>query len=249
MKFLAVSAHPDDLEGGVAGTICRLHKAGHEIVSLVTTAGKLGQTYNEGADLTLQVRLTECIKAHAVLGIIPICLARHEQEYTATPKARAEFQGFVAAIKPDVIIAHWPIDVHPDHRVCGELAAAVALQKGVNTELFFFEEFSSGRRSAENRPQSLGFYPTHYVDITKELDTKRAMLECHTSQDPAGMWHGKQQLHKSRGEEAGMQNAEAFIRVTRVGDLCQELAEIFVPTRFQLPRAIGVDFSPQAIGL
>lgn len=249
VKILIVTAHADDLEGGMGGLVVQLVEAGHDIISVVTTAGKRGQAY--GDQPALHVRMTECIEACRRLGIIPLCLARYEEEYGITPETQAEFDALVHVMKPDVVFTHWPVDVHVDHRVCSALAMSSILKKGVNTEIFFHEQFSSGRYSTAYRPQSVAFCPTHYVDISNPdvLEAKRQLLFCHQSQDPEGMWRGKIDWHRIRGAEVGVTQAEVYIRATRWGELSPELAKFFIPTPFKLPRSIGVDFTAEAIGL
>lgn len=248
MKVLFVTAHADDLEAGMGGLVVRLVEAGHEIVSIVTTAGRRGQAYGDCP--ALHVRVTECVQAHRRLGITPICLARYEEEYGITPETQREFDALVEIVKPSAVFTHWPADVHFDHRVCAALAMSPVLKRGVNTELFFHEQFSSGRSSAMYRPQSVAFCPTHYVDISNPavLEAKRQLLFCHQSQDPENMWRGKTDWHKNRGAEIGVACAEPYIRATRWGDLVPELTQFLVPTLCKLPRLFGTDFMAEAFG-
>lgn len=250
MKILCVTAHADDFECHMGGLAFRLLGCGHRIFSIVTTAGKRSQEI-EGRGPAICVRTYESIKAHAHAGIVPTCLARYELDFGDTLETRHEMQDFFDAIAPDMVITHWPVDVNPDHRVCATLAMGPVLQKGVNVELFFFEPCSSGRSSAAVRPQAIAFHPTHYVDVSNDelLVFKRAMLDEHVSQDPEGMWQGQLGLQRNRGREAGVTMAEAYVRATRYGGLHPDLREIFISTPFILPRPIGVDFSPEAIGV
>lgn len=249
MKILMVTAHADDLEGGMGGLAVRLLAAGHSLVSVVTTAGKRGQFY--GGCTALYVRTSECHEAGRVLGITPLCLARYEEEFGVTPETQAEFDALINTWKPDAVFTHWPVDVHTDHRVCSALVMAAVLKKGVNTELFFHEQFSSGRSSTEYRPQSAAFCPTHYVDVSDPavLETKRQLLFCHRSQDPENMWPAKLKWQSARGVEAGVAQAEPYIRATRWGELLPDLAQFFIPTPFKLPRPFGIHFTAGGIGL
>lgn len=248
-KILFVTAHADDWEGHAGGLAIKLHAAGHHLVSIVTTAGQRGQFYGDRP--AVAVRTEESINAHRLLGLTPIFLARYEQALDVTAATREEFVKLVQGIKPDMVVTHWPLDVNPDHRATALLAMEQALQKGVNIELLFFEACSSGRSSTAIRPQTLAFFPTHYLDVSDPLvmAKKKAMVYCHLSQDPEGMWLGQLKLQPNRGDEAGVQQAEAYIRATRWGPLDPELAPLFLPTPFNLPRPIGVDFTPEAIGL
>jgi LmbE family N-acetylglucosaminyl deacetylase len=142
------------------------------------------------------------------------------------------------------------IDVHPDHRSISALALGPAMQRGVNIEYFTMELCSSGRHTDGDRPQSLGFFPTHYVDTSEVQDQVAEFTRCHASQDPEAMILGMARMHHNRAVESGIgTKAEAFVRLTRVGELDPELQKIFQPSLLFLPRPIGIDFDPKNIGL
>lgn len=155
-------------------------------------------------------------------------------------------------VKPDLVLVMNPIDVHPDHRAMASLAMGPALQKGVNTELMFYELCASGRHINADRPQTIGHYPTHFVDITDEIDRAAELQMLHDTEDPEAMIRGMRNVHSNRAKEYGLGAGgymEAFMRITRVGPIQHGLGEIFLETPYVLPRPIGVDFDPGTIGL
>ncbi len=239
MRILSVTAHPDDMETGFGGTLKRLVDAGHDIVSLVTTL-----TTDESVR---KVREEESRKSHALIGLEPTFWKLEELNPVMTAEVRREFGELVKSYQPDLVFTHWPVDVNPDHRLLSALTIEPFLQKGVNTELFAFEVFSIGPR-----PQNLAFYPTHYVDITDVLETKEKMVRCMTSQDADALWAGNLEMQETRAFEMTsptVMNAEAFVRITRYGDLHPELAQIMRPTRYMLPAGMGIKVVPERIGL
>ncbi len=65
-------------------------------------------------------------------------------------------------------------------------------------------------------PQSLGFLPDTYVDVSPVLEKKKAALFAHLSQDGTGIWSQHHQVIASwRGREAGVTAAEAFVHLNR----------------------------------
>ena len=60
-------------------------------------------------------------------------------------------------VKPDIILAHWPIDTHMDHQVASLLA--IRAWMAVRSAGLFFYEVNAGE-------QTEGFKPDTYVDIT-----------------------------------------------------------------------------------
>ena len=114
----------------------------------------------------------------------------------------------IAAEKPDVVFTHWPIDSHPDHRVCSLLVYDAWRRLGYSFELYYFEVMSG--------IQTQLFNPTDYVDITKVADQKREACFCHDSQDMKPLyedWHDG--MERFRGLEFRCKYAEAFIHLRR----------------------------------
>lgn len=241
MRVLVVTAHPDDLENGVGGTLMRLRAAGFSVWSVIATLP---------ADLKQkEIRRRESSASHALLGNIPVFWDEPDGALEVNARTRALIRDVYATLQPDLVLTLWSADVHPDHRAIADLAMGPALQRGLNTELLCFEVCSSGRSTSEFRPQSLGFMPTHYVDTSEVQNAKSCLMNCHESQDPMGMWRGMRNVHANRGHEAGCDYAEGFVRLTRCGEMNPELAAIFRPSTFSLPRGIGVDFGPATIGI
>ena len=119
-----------------------------------------------------------------------------------------EFAALLRAEQPDVVLAHWPIDTHPDHQVASLLAVRVYLASPRQFALYFFE-VNAGY-------QSMGFQPTEYVDITRVREKKKAALFAHRSQDGEAIYRQHHQIMESfRGREAGVAAAEAFVALAR----------------------------------
>jgi len=246
MKILIYSAHCDDMETGMGGTAKLLKNAGHEIISIVTTLPPRDKRYEGFDEDAITTRKRESRKAHKYLGIDPQFLQDISEElnFPVTLGEREFFKKLFEKIKPDVVFTQWPVDVNPDHRSLGILSMEACLQKGVNTELFFYEVFSE-----PGRPQSLGFYPTHYVDIESVLGVKESMVKCHKSQSIL-LWKTNIQMQSFRSNEIRKAvNVEAFIRITRWGDLRPELESMFQSTPLFLPSGTGIQVDPIAIGL
>lgn len=239
MKVVVVVAHPDDESVGMGGTIIKLTSAGHDVRLIVTTS----------SDLYGAQRKRELRSAATVAGMEePSFLDARELQLSVSTETESQLHSLIGA-NPDAVFTHWPVDVHPDHRNTSVLTIGRYLAKGVNTELYAFETCSSGRSSSQVRPQSLAFRPTHYSDVTAAVDRKAMMLNCHESQDPAGMWIGVHSMMRNRGVESGFAYAESFVRLTRAGTPPDWLSGMLFPSRWSLPRGIAPDFHPTAIGI
>lgn len=142
------------------------------------------------------------------MGVKPIFLTQIDGSSEITKERYAEMKEAIAAENPDIVITHWPIDSHADHRVCASLVYDAWRRLGYPFELYYHEAMTG--------LQSQGFHPTDYVDISEVADKKREACFCHVSQDPEGWvddWHGG--MGKFRGREIGVAQAEAFFHLQR----------------------------------
>lgn len=209
LKIAVFSAHPDDMETGLGGTLHKLALEGHEIHSYVIT-------------VATQQRRVESLLAHSVLGIKPQFMEHNDGGLYADKATIAEFEQIIETLSPDVVFSHSPIDVHPDHRAAGILTLGPVLKRGVTCEVFLYEVAST------THLQTLGFTPTHYVALGDiDLSAKRTMIESHRSQAPEKLAKVHTAMQMARGEDIDMPHAEAFIRLTRSDTLLPELQPVF----------------------
>lgn len=206
-KAVIVGAHPDDPESVCGGTILALKAAGWDVVSIYMTKGEAGipgKSHDEAA----AIRKREAENACKVFGIKAVFLTQIDGSCEINKGRYAEMKEAIAAEKPDIVLTHWPIDSHPDHRVCSSLVYDAWRRLGYTFELFYGEAMTG--------LQSQGFIPTDYVDITEFADKKREALNCHVSQKPEDWvedWHGG--MEKFRGREIGVAHAEAYFHLKR----------------------------------
>jgi len=207
LTILCAGGHPDDPESGAGGTMARYADLGHDAVNFYLTKGEAGikgKTHDEAAS----IRAAEIEKACGILktralfagqidGVTEIYAARYE-----------EVRKILAEEKPDVVLTHWPIDTHRDHRAMSFLVYDAWLRLGRKFALYYFE--------VDLGAQTQHFHPTHYVDITTVVERKRDACYAHASQNPAGFYDAYHEpMQKHRGMEAGYKAAEGFIRHAR----------------------------------
>ena len=207
MKILVVGAHPDDPESGCGGLAVRCVEAGHEVVFTYATAFRQGRRFFGRPEK--EVRTEEALAACEVFGVRGVVLDYPHEGIDVNAENRTRVTAYLIDERPDVVIAHWPVDTHPDHRCVGALALSAYLTPETDFEFYYFEVMTG--------VQSLHFHPTHYVDISDVAETKRRALLCHRSQDGEAVWQDHELMHRFRGRECGVERAEAYIRIDRKG--------------------------------
>jgi LmbE family N-acetylglucosaminyl deacetylase len=136
---------------------------------------------------------------------------------TRPPETRLLFLRLLRAVRPDLIITHAPTDYHDDHVRVGDLTTRCAWFAASPGH-------ATGQGPLDAPPAvvymdnvaGINFEPTHLVDITTTIDTRRRMLACHRSQldrtdgGIARLEELAETLAKLRGLRCGTAYAEGF---------------------------------------
>ncbi|MDP6778029.1 MAG: PIG-L deacetylase family protein [Candidatus Latescibacteria bacterium] len=205
MRLLVFGAHPDDPESGCGGLAARCVQAGHEVVFLYATAFREGREFFGRPEK--EVRTGEALAACDVLGVRGILLDYPHEGVDVNRENIARVTEKIAGENPDIVVAHWPVDTHPDHRTSAALALAAYIDAETTFGFYHFEVMTG--------QQSMHFHPTHYVDISEVAKLKHESLLCHKSQDGEAVWQSHELMHRFRGHECGAPRAEAYIRLDR----------------------------------
>jgi len=207
LKVLVAGAHPDDPELAAGGTIARYTDLGHEVVCLYLTRGEMGKLNEpKTPQETAQIRSAECEKACVILGARPLFAGQIDASTEVSPARYDAFGKLIAAVKPDVVFTHFPLDPHRDHRTTALLVYDAWLKAAKPFELYYFE--------VKTGLQSSLFRPTLYVDITATEERKKKACYVHS--------HGEQVytgwtdvMNRFRGLECRCKYAEAFVHHPR----------------------------------
>jgi LmbE family N-acetylglucosaminyl deacetylase len=202
LKVVVAGGHPDDPESGAGGTMARFADGGHEVVALYLTRGEAGikgKTAQEAA----AIRSAEAEEACKILKARAVFAGQIDGATELSPSRYDEFAKVLMAEKPDLVITHWPVDTHRDHRAASLLTYDAWLKSGRKFALYYLEVMSGS--------QTQLFRPTHYVDITTSEERKRAACFAHASQKPKAWYDEHDLMNRFRGREHGCKFAEGFV--------------------------------------
>jgi LmbE family N-acetylglucosaminyl deacetylase len=191
-RALVVTAHPDDVDFGSAGTVAMLTDAGVQVSYCIVTDGDAGgfDASVERRDVA-QLRRKEQTDAASVVGVSELFFLGHgDGRVQVTLQLRADIAAVIRRVRPRVVIAQSPERIldrvyasHPDHIATGE-ATLCAVYPDARNPFAFPELFSE-----EIEPWAVdevwvhgGGNGTHPVDVTAAVDRKIVALMCHTSQ-------------------------------------------------------------------
>ena len=152
---------------------------GHEVISAYATAFRQGRMIDGKPEEA--VRRAESTAACKILGVTPYFFPyRHEdlEKPFADKKTLSEIIDWFDKVQPDIVVAHWPVDTHPNHQVVGMSALMAYNQSGriwgaedpkapnakKSWNLYFYEVNTFTKR---DEIETLAFTPTAYLDIAR----------------------------------------------------------------------------------
>ena len=125
--MLVISAHPDDAEFGVAGTVANWNRAGKKVVYVVCTRGEKGTTDRH---LNLEQLATvgekeQTAAADIRLGVAAVdFLGLPDQGLEDTPAFREQIVRVIRRYRPQTVVTSDPYRRyvwHRDHRIAGQV--------------------------------------------------------------------------------------------------------------------------------
>ena len=192
-RVLAVTAHPDDVDFGAAGTIARWTDAGIEVIYCVVPVGDAG-----GLDVDVPravvpaLRRAEQVAAAKCVGVHDVrFLGYPDGRVEATLDLRRDLARVIRQVRPDRIVCPSPERnyartgaSHPDHRAVGSAALDAVYPDARNP--FAFPELREVEGLAPWKVREVWISgspsPTHFADVTATFGRKIAALRAHESQ-------------------------------------------------------------------
>lgn len=193
MKILVFSAHPDDAESAMGGTILKYAEEKNKVLIIHVASNP--------------VREKEGEKAAKILKAEVDFLKYPDTKIPINSDSLKKFEEIICDFSPDIVYSHWPVDYHIDHQAVGicTLRALNNLENKTRPALYFFEPCAGY--------QDYHFIPNTHVDISRYVRVKKQATFRHRSQKPFRFYPIIETMMKFRGYESGYFYAEAFIRI------------------------------------
>ena len=199
-RILVVTAHPDDVDFGVAGSVATWTAAGIEVTYCIVTDGDAG-----GSDVELprdemaRIRRAEQVAAGAVVGVHDVrFLGYPDGRLAPTLELRRDISRVIRQVQSRRVVTQSPdrfwdriYASHPDHLAAGEAAVCAVYPDARNP--FAHRELLEGEGLEPWTVAELWLMAHRdvdvHVDTTDVIDKKVAALRCHASQlaEPAAM--------------------------------------------------------------
>jgi len=225
-RILCISAHPDDNEFTIAGSVGRWAREGRDVVFCLVTTGGAG-TNEHTPDNTglLPIRERESWDAAKILGVKDLVFLGYQDGVVEPTLAlRRDLTRVIRRVRPHVVVCGDPTMRwygneylnHPDHRAVAS-AALDAVFPSSETRVIFPELLAEGLEPHKVKEVFISgaIPPDTYIDIGNTLALKCAALKAHVSQVGKGEWVDEllRAWALRDGKEVGVEHAEAFKRM------------------------------------
>ena len=192
-RVLSITAHPDDVDFGAAGTIARWTEAGIEVTYCVVTDGDAGGFDEDFPRAEMAaLRRAEQIAAAKCVGVHDVrFLGYPDGRVEATLDLRRDLARVIRQVRPARVVCPSPERnyartgaSHPDHRAVGSAALDAVYPDARNP--FAFPELREREGLAPWKVREVWIAgspsPDHFVDVTATFGRKIAALRAHESQ-------------------------------------------------------------------
>ena len=223
---VVITAHPDDAEFTVAGTVARWVREGKTVVYVICTDGSRGSNDPQvRPEHLVAIRRAEQEAAARILGVEEIVFLGYEDgSLEPTLALRRDLTRAIRRYRPDIVICPDPTVRyygdsylnHPDHRAAGD-AALDAVFPSAGTRYIFPELLAEGLEPHKVREVYIrgAVSPNLWVDISDTIELKIAALKKHESQ--VSRVQGWEERVRVRTQQAAvgqdMTYAETFKRI------------------------------------
>jgi LmbE family N-acetylglucosaminyl deacetylase len=224
-RILVVTAHPDDVDFGAAGSVATWTSAGIEVAYCIVTDGDAGGAeYGVPRADMAALRHEEQTTAAKKVGVSEIhWLGHRDGRVEATLDLRRDITRVIRTFRPDRVVTQSAernlqriYASHPDHLATGE-AALCAVYPDARNAWAHEELLAEGHEPHVVREVWIftGTTPNRFVDITDAIDRKVDALLSHRSQLPdpdatAEMLRNWARMHAAAAGFGDDRYAEAF---------------------------------------
>ncbi len=191
-RVLVVTAHPDDVDFGSAGSVARWTDAGIEVAYCICTNGEAGGFDDSVPRTTMaEIRQAEQRAAAKVVGVTDVTfLGYPDGRLVPSIDLRRDISRVIRHVRPQRVVSQSPernfrriYASHPDHLAAGE-ATMAAVYPDARNQFAHPELLVEGYEPWAATEMYLATADTSdvFVEITDTFERKLDALRCHASQ-------------------------------------------------------------------
>ena len=177
LDILAIMAHPDDAELLCGGTLIKSASRGKRVGVLDLTAGEMGSSGSA------ETRAREAEAAAGQMGLVERrCAGLPDAGLENDNVSRHLIAEYIRSVRPRVVITHWKVGRHRDHRVAAALVRDACFLSGLHRLDVYGEPFRPRKLVYATAFREDAHPPDFVVDVTDQLERKLDVISLYTSQ-------------------------------------------------------------------
>ena len=177
LDVLAIMAHPDDAELLCGGALIKSAAAGHRVGVLDLTAGEMGSAGSP------QQRAIEAGTAAEIMGLAERrCAGLPDSGLENDNEARHVVAEHLRALRPRVVITHWKVGRHRDHRITSELVRDACFLSGLKKLDVPGDPFRPSKLVYATAFREDAGPPDFVVDVSSHIDARMDAIAAYGSQ-------------------------------------------------------------------
>lgn len=192
-RALVVTAHPDDVDFGAAGTVASWIAQGTKVTYCVVTDGDAGGFDPDVPRSEIpRIRRSEQVAAGRILGVDDVrFLGYRDGQLEVTQGLRRDISRVIREVRPERMLIQSPERnwaripaSHPDHMAAGEGAIFAIYPDARNpfAHPSLLEDEGLDAWTVHDVWVMGAPEPNHFVDVTEQVDRKLEALRAHESQ-------------------------------------------------------------------
>ncbi len=215
-KIAAIFAHPDDEILGCGATMSKYSDKGSEINVLLLTNGYKSRESNKFSKEEFDKQIKDSLEKIGCFSLKKCDFPDNKMDSIPMLDIVKEIEHFLLKNKPDAIFTHFCGDLNIDHRIVFNAVITAARPISFKGKIFSSEINSSTEWNYSNNV----FRPNFFECVDNYIESKLEAMKAHENELMA--WphprsiEGIRNLSKLRGQQIGVDHAEAFMLVRQV---------------------------------
>ena len=217
---LVVAPHPDDETLGCGGTLLRHKAEGDSIHWLIMTSMQTSQGFKAEQIESRQQEITEIAQRYQFDSVHELNFPTTQLDSCPRNELVGAFADGVKNISPTILYLPYRYDIHSDHKVTFDVAAACtkSFRYPSIRSVRAYETLSETEYNLD--PAGRGFNPNLYVDISGHLASKIEIMQLYKGEMGEAPFPRSAKLIEAqatlRGSVIGSDAAEAFVSLREV---------------------------------
>jgi bacillithiol biosynthesis deacetylase BshB1 len=177
LDLLAIMAHPDDAELLCGGALIKAVTRGNRVGVLDLTAGEMGSSGSAS------IRAEEAARAAEIIGLTERrCAGLPDSGLENDMRSRLVVAEQLRELRPRVVVTHWKVGRHRDHRIASELVRDACYLAGLKRLEAQGEPFRPLKLVYATAFREDADPPDLVVDVSQHLQRKLEALAAYSSQ-------------------------------------------------------------------